>query len=1401
MSVSLTYLENILQQQQKQFESLLKGLVSSTSKSPTISLPTFETFVKGKEKFDQYIERLEQHFVLHSAVDDDQKKACLLASVGPETYTLLKNILAGDEISKKNYSDLVSALSLHFKEIINKFAARHTFNQNDLKPGMSYVDWVAELRGLASDCDFTCRNKTCSASYVDEMIIDVIIRRTPHPEIRKKCLQNNKLTLVALLDIAENYLRVCKADQTVQGAGKDQNNEDVSLVSNTYKKRSFRRPTGTGTFKNVKDESENSRPHALLKGCPGCFVHHPRNDCPAKAQTCRRCSRVGHFASVCKTDFRKFNPQPSTNCVTEVETDDNSHMEYVNSIQYERRRNRIFIPLEVNGVNMEFQWDSGATCSIIGSETHRLIGSPLIHSVPSLLRTCGGHELPVKGKCYVSVRLGSKTVENLPLLVVESGQCTNLMGIPWSDEFGLTEGGMAALHEYTNEACLSEHDNSMHTDKSKAIDVHAKLEAMKRKYPSVFAPGIGHCEKTRAHVQIRPDAKPVFKKARTLPFSQMKPFKTELDRLVDQGVLEKIEYSDWAVPTVAVTKANGNLRLCGDFVEVNRRSETQQHPIPHIDEIMNKLRGGQRWTTLDLSDAYFHLELDDESKKFCVINTVHGLYRYNRLPFGISSAPAIFQSTIDKMVSPLSGVASYLDDIIITGSNDQEHWENFENVVAAMQDFGFHIRPEKCTWFAEKCTYLGFEISAEGRRPAPSAVQAIQELPRPESIDEVQAFLGKVGYSPFIPNLSSKAAPLNALRRKGIQFSWNDACEDAFQEIKRILIQETCLTHFNPEKRLVLATDASPSGIGVVLSQIENGVEKPIAFGSKSLTSAQRNYSQLDKEGLAVIFGITKFHKYLYGRQFTLQLDNKPLSYIFSPDKEIPLMASHRLIRWILKLRAYDFTISLRSTNQHGNADCLSRLPVGEDRKFDASEEEDEEEAAHQISVQMFNAPFDAEAVINATDGDPTLSTVKTIISQNSWPVRLAPDTEHLRPYWQQRNRLFVHEGLLMLACETECRAVIPESMRQEILKILHTAHFGVGRMKQTARRYVWWPNISRDIEMFCKSCDNCRRSANNPQQTYTCWPEPPEPWHRIHIDYAGPFFGKMWLVVIDAKSKFPYIGMLDINRTTSEDTIGVLKQIFSIEGFCEVIVSDNGTQFTSQEFEDFCTEHGIKHITSPSYHPASNGEAERFVSTFKNHMIKLKREEDAEWSENTNENIEKSRLWNMARKVLFMYRTMSHAELNGNSPAEVLHGRQPKNLLSLLKQKSPRSRQEESETREKPGTRNLFPVSSLVYARNYRHGPKWLPGRVVRSEGVNVRLVECSRGIWKRHCNQLQVRFADRDDTTAGRSGDPEPIAGPPPNDDDEADRRPGPGRPGEVQRYPTRNRYRTSRYGFDPL
>ncbi|XP_014676701.1 PREDICTED: uncharacterized protein K02A2.6-like [Priapulus caudatus] len=696
--------------------------------------------------------------------------------------------------------------------------------------------------------------------------------------------------------------------------------------------------------------------------------------------------------------------------------------------------------------------------------------------------------------------------------------------------------------------------------------------------------------------------------------------------------------------------------------------------------------------------------------------------------FGIAASPAQFQRCMDSLIGQLPGVAAYLDDLIITGRTEAEHWKNLENLLNRLQEFGFRIRLEKCEFFKKSVEYLGHEIGSNGMTPSKSSIKAVEQLPRPKTCQEIQAFMGKINYyGRFIADLSEKARPLYALMRKNAKFEWKQAQEEAFQLLKREVIDATQLTHYDDSKPLILATDASQHGIGAVLLQLDKGVEYSIVHASKTLNEHQVKYSQIEKEALSIVYGVTKFRQFLYGRRFSLKTDHKPLVAIFSPDKNIPVLAAQRLQRWAITLMSYQYDICYKPSAQHGNADGLSRLPMGPDVSFDKQEEEENIEIAHAIMDELESSPLKAQDVKVELHKDSRLKQVKRHIEDGSWPGKLKADQTHLRPFWNHRDSLFIFNDIVLLQRDNCTRIVVPFSLRKKVLDLLHTAHWGVVRMKQMARRYVWWPGISQDIEKLVKCCEPCRLSAKLPNKTFQEWPKTEKPWQRVHLDFAGPYKGKMWLVCIDAHSKFPYVAMLNIGKTTSEDTIDVLKQIFTIEGSPDTIVTDNGPQFVSREFEKFCVQLGIHHVTSPPYHPASNGEAERFVQSLKTGLDK--------------NCAGGAGLKDAIRVFLATYRCSPHPGLAGKSPAEVLHGRQPRNLLSLL---WPREASGEDHTLNKG--KHRYDVDALVYARNYARGPKWVPGTVIKTLGRVLVRVQTDHGVWKRHVNQLQPRMSSYD-------------------------------------------------------
>jgi transposase InsO family protein len=333
---------------------------------------------------------------------------------------------------------------------------------------------------------------------------------------------------------------------------------------------------------------------------------------------------------------------------------------------------------------------------------------------------------------------------------------------------------------------------------------------------------------------------------------------------------------------------------------------------------------------------------------------------------------------------------------------------------------------------------------------------------------------------------------------------------------------------------------------------------------------------------------------------------------------------------------------------------------------------------------------------------------------EQGWPE--AVKEPQLKSWWHKRNSLSIYNNVILLQTDST-RIVIPEKLQNEVLKLLHEGHWGVTRMKQQARRYCYWVSLDADIVKFVEKCESCGAFKSVTKKEYTSWPTPTEPWERVHIDFAGPFMGKMWLICVDAGSKFPYV--IDMHKTTTQWTIRALEKVFTIEGLPRTIVSDNGPQFMSAEFKRFCTDNDIEHLTSAVYHPESNGEAERFVRTFKTAL---------------NKNCFDGTTVGVAlTKFLATYRATPIPGIN-KSPAEMLHGRQPRSLLTSLMPVKHKHSTQPCDTK--------FKKFDKVYARNFSpQHHKWSKAVILETLGHRLYLVKTNYGVWKRHQNQIRKR------------------------------------------------------------
>ena len=431
---------------------------------------------------------------------------------------------------------------------------------------------------------------------------------------------------------------------------------------------------------------------------------------------------------------------------------------------------------------------------------------------------------------------------------------------------------------------------------------------------------------------------------------------------------------------------------------------------------------------------------------------------------------------MENLLQGLPQVCVYLDDILVTGKSEAEHHQNLDEVLTRLEQAGLRLKRSKCFFMLSSVEYLGHKISAQGLQPTDEKIRAIKEAPAPKDVSQLKSFLGLVNYyGKFLPHLSQTLASLYRLLQKEMLWNWGEEQEKAFQDAKSQLTSECVLVHYDPEKELILACDASPYGVGAVLShRMEDGQDRPVAFASRSLAPAERNYSQLDKEALAIIFGVKKFHDYLFGQRFSILSDHKPLQHLLKETSATPSMASARIQRWALTLGAYDYEIAYKPGDEHANADVLSRLPLPK--------------APSQVPVPgetmllmeaLDSSPVTASQIKSWTAHNPVLAKVHDLLLRG-WQHS---DDAALAPYQRRLQELSVHDGCVLWGN----RVVVPPPGRVRVIEELHEGHPGVSRMKSLARSVVWWPQMDQEIEDKVKSCSSCQSTRHQP---------PPAPLH-----------------------------------------------------------------------------------------------------------------------------------------------------------------------------------------------------------------------------------------------------------------------------------------------------------------
>ena len=582
------------------------------------------------------------------------------------------------------------------------------------------------------------------------------------------------------------------------------------------------------------------------------------------------------------------------------------------------------------------------------------------------------------------------------------------------------------------------------------------------------------------------------------------------------------------------------------------------------------------------------MHLDEESSKLTTFQTPYGRYRWKRLPFGTSVSSEIFQKRLDQALEGLEGVIGVSDDIIVHGATEEEHDRNLMNLLKLCRKIGLRLNRGKAEIKKQEITFLGHLITSEGLKMDPEKLEAVKKMPKPEDVEGVRRFCGFVNYlAKFLPKLSDILEPIRQLTRDDVPWIWGETQDLAFKKVQQLVTEAPVLAFYDPTKELKIQCDASQSGLGAVL--LQEG--KPLAYSSRALTPTEKNYAQIEKELLAIVFSVEKWHQYAFGRPVFIQSDHKPLETIFNK----PLSsAPRRLQGMMLRLQGYDLTVRYTRGKDLVLADTLSRAYL---QNAPAKQEEFEMiNAVHLLPIR----PERLDKLKAETKRDSSLQELmRTVL--DGWPADKSILPLSLTPYFSFKDELTVQDGLIFKGD----RVLVPQSLRKEMMQAIHATHSGIEGCLKRSRECLFWPGMTADIKNLISSCEVCLTySTANQQETLNQHDVPDRQWEKIGIDLFE-FEDKDYLISVDYLSNFWEVDRL--KDTSAGSIIKKLKPHFARNGLPTTVFSDNAAIFQSEKFCKFAKEYDFILDNNSPYHKQSNGKVESAVKTAKSLMRKNK--------------------------------------------------------------------------------------------------------------------------------------------------------------------------------------------------
>ena len=702
------------------------------------------------------------------------------------------------------------------------------------------------------------------------------------------------------------------------------------------------------------------------------------------------------------------------------------------------------------------------------------------------------------------------------------------------------------------------------------------------------------CIKTSpAHIHVK-DKTPVKTAMYRYPIQSRQIISNMLEDMLNKGV---IEYSNaaWMSPIVLVNKPDGSKRMCLDFRRVNSHLAADVYPLPRLDELISSVAGHRYYATLDLKEAYFQITLDQQSRDLTTFSDGASLFRFVRLPFGLSCAPAIFSRKMTELLTPLAKcgwVRNYLDDLVVTADTYGDLLERLSILFKLLNEKGVKLNLDKCDLVRTKVKFLGHIISSDGCSPDPNNVKAINEMETPKNVKDVRRFIGMCSfYRRFVPFFSNISKCLTSLTSKNSKFEWTQQHQDAFVKLKHKLTTAPVLTTYNPALSLVLVTDASEECVGGVLHQRGHDHSlRPLGYFSKKLTPTELKWNITDKEAYAIVLCCRNFSTFLWGRHFTIQTDHQPLVSIFKTKTKCP-----RVTRWLLEMREYSFDISYLKGTLNFVADCLSRPATVHTLV-----------ASNNSTGEWLGLEKDEFRDLQRQD--PVYKEIIDYLECTKLPTKRS--LKHFSDNFELKDQILYY--LKTLKTGITYRLVVPQSLISVAIESIHDrcGHFGTYKSIGKAESLYYWRCQKSTIDYYIRRCSICNqyKVGSRYHRNVNEIPEVSNPLDRIAIDLIdlhGSTEGFRYvLTIIDHYSRFcKFYPLKNKNAEGIEACLGRFTNDFGIP---KIILLDNSLEFRSATLTNWAKQFNIKlQYTSP-YNPRANGCIERMHSTLKGCLARL---------------------------------------------------------------------------------------------------------------------------------------------------------------------------------------------------